>query len=124
MTQWVRDTEVWCKYKPCVNYNKKAKRHCRGACFMADYEYNQLKKEISRKRNSMHWRKIEVDGVLHKYYVGQGNAVIENTVTGKKQIVGLDKITGMSWDTIERAQDKRYFSVLPKQIASYIRASF
>lgn len=71
----------------------------------------------------MHWRKIEVDGVLHEYYIGSGNAVIRNTVTNKKFVIGLDKITGMSWATIERAKHKKYFSVVPSQVAEYIRTS-
>lgn len=68
----------------------------------------------------MHWRKIEVGGILYEYYIGKSNVVIRNTVTDRKFTVGLDQISGMSWTDIERAKWKKYFSVVPAKIATYI----
>lgn len=51
MTHWVRDTEVWCKYKLCPNYKKEAKRHCCGACVVDDYNYNRFKRAVKKANN-------------------------------------------------------------------------
>jgi hypothetical protein len=68
----------------------------------------------------MNWRQIAVGGISYQYVIGKQNVVIQNSVTKKKVIVGLDKITGMDWNTIERAKHKKYFSVTPKEIANHI----
>jgi hypothetical protein len=68
----------------------------------------------------MHWRKVEVGGILYEYYIGKQNVVIRNTVTDKKVVIGLDVISGMSWTDIERAMWKKNFSVVPAKIATYI----
>lgn len=68
----------------------------------------------------MHWRKIEVDNVLYEFYIGKQNVVVKNTETKKKTIVELNVISGMTWDKIERAKWKKYFSVVPAKIAAYI----
>jgi hypothetical protein len=51
MTYWVKDTEVQCKYKLCVNYKRTAKRFCCGGCAIDDYDYNRLKNEAKDTRH-------------------------------------------------------------------------
>ena len=71
----------------------------------------------------MSLRKINVDGAVWEYRIGKGAAVLV-APDGKKAVVGLDKLTGRSWDTLERGQWKRTSDgmVTPKDVAAYIRA--
>lgn len=69
------------------------------------------------------WRKIVVNEKTYKYRIGRQNVVIVDTDSkGEKGkiVVDFSKLTGWSWDTIERGMNKGYFSITPKQIADYI----
>ena len=70
----------------------------------------------------LNWRKIVVNNKTYKYRIGRQNVVIvENGTTEKnKMVVDFSTLKTMSWDTVERAIHKRYFSISPKDIANYI----
>lgn len=55
------------------------------------------------------------------YIIGDSN--VKFTKPGvKSRIVPLDQVMNMTWDNIERAKHKRYFSVKPSHVVGYMKA--
>lgn len=65
-------------------------------------------------------RKIVVDDVEYIYVIGSDNLRITKP-DGKSYAVGLDVVTGLDWQEIERAKRKWYFSVTPREVEATIR---
>ena len=68
----------------------------------------------------MSTRTITVAGKVWKYRIGKNFVVAKAADTGEGKKVKLTDLTGMSFETIERAVWKRYFHVTPKQIATWL----
>lgn len=71
---------------------------------------------------SMSWRKLTIEDKVWEYQLGKGNAVIKSP-DNKKTVVDYVKLTGRSWDTLERGQYKKTSDgmVTPQHIKSYIQ---
>lgn len=67
-------------------------------------------------------RKVHVGGQVWEFRTGKGAAVIKNPRTGKSTIVNYAKLTGRTWDTLERGQWKRTSDgmVTPAHVKAYI----
>jgi|SRR5271167_3131412 len=67
-------------------------------------------------------RKVLVHGQPWEFSTGQFNAVIKNPRTKKKTIVDFAKLTGRSWDILERGQHKRTIDgmIKPGHVKAYI----
>lgn len=70
----------------------------------------------------MTFRKLVVDGEEWAYYVGRTCAVIQ-APDGKRKIIGLDELTGRSFDTLDRGQRKKTPAgmVKPSDVVAYIK---
>ncbi len=70
----------------------------------------------------MSWRKIHLDNEVWEYQIGRTNVVIKSPAS-KKIVVGFCKLTGRSWDIIERGQWKKTTDgmVTPKDVRIYIQ---
>ena len=65
-------------------------------------------------------RKIVVYNKEYQYRIGKQNVVIR--CDGKKfSVVDFSKLTGMSWNDIERGEWERQFHIKPNQVATHIR---
>lgn len=67
------------------------------------------------------YRRINIDGEEWGYRVGKQFLVLRNP-RGQRMPVGLNLASGMSWSSVEQAQAKRYFHLLPSQVEVCIRA--
>lgn len=69
----------------------------------------------------MSWRKMIIGDQTWEYQFGKGNAVIKSP-EGKKTVVDYSKLTGKSWDIIERGQRKKTSDgeVTPQHVKNYI----
>lgn len=66
-------------------------------------------------------RKLTFGNQVWYWQIGKGNVVARNAETGEKKVVDLSRLTGVSWDNIERARHKHCtFSVLPGQVARWL----
>jgi hypothetical protein len=67
-------------------------------------------------------RKVIVYGQAWEFSTGRFNAVIKNPHTKKKMIVDFAKLTGRSWDILERGQHKRTIDgmIKPGHVKAYI----
>lgn len=63
-------------------------------------------------------RHIIVDTVLWTYEVGRASCVAWHEST--KVIASLTEVTGMCWDSIEKARWHRQFCVRPRDIAKWL----
>ena len=70
----------------------------------------------------MSWRKLAIGEAVWEYQLGKGNAVIKSP-DNKKTVVAYTKLTGRSWDILERGQYKKTSDgmVTPKHIKDYIQ---
>lgn len=66
-------------------------------------------------------RKIIVDGVEYYWLYKGGPNVVIWCSNGNKVVSSESDVTGMENDVIERAKNKRYFTVTPRDIAEWIR---
>ncbi len=67
-------------------------------------------------------RKVLVNGQAWEFSVGRFNAVIKNPSTKKKTIVDFSKLTGRTWDILERGQYRRTSDgmIKPGHVKAYI----
>lgn len=65
------------------------------------------------------YRLITVGFKTWQYCIGSGyvEAICED---GVRKCDSLSVVTHLTWDNIDRARHKRYFSVTPKQIAAWL----
>ena len=65
------------------------------------------------------YRKISVGGTDYEYKVGRSHVDIRFP-DGSRMTPTLAKLSGLTWDEVERGKWKRWFSVTPQQIREYI----
>lgn len=61
------------------------------------------------------YRKITVDGQVYRYKVGRGAVKVDGMPH-----VDFSRLTGWSWNDIERGTWKRYFSITPRHVRQFI----
>lgn len=66
-------------------------------------------------------RKVHVYNRVWQYHIGISNVVIESPL-GEKRIIPFDKLVGLKWQEIEKAQWKKYFIIKPSNIKNYIES--
>lgn len=66
------------------------------------------------------YRKIIVKGKLWWWRFGH-EVVAFNDETGEKKVIGLNKLTGLSWPDIERGHWKKWFCLTPKDIEKWLK---
>lgn len=69
-------------------------------------------------------RKIHLPTGIWTYRITSGNVLIRNPDCTKTHEACLTKITGMSWDTIERGIWKGWFKIVPSQVKKYIEDNY
>ena len=67
-------------------------------------------------------RTIHVAGRTWIYQIGRCSVVARAQDNQEKRVVDLSKLTGLSWDDIERGIRKRWFKVQPHMIAAWLVA--
>lgn len=64
-------------------------------------------------------RKIHIDNEVYKYKVGGAHVKIR-LPNGKSIAPTISEVTGLDWNSIERAIWKRYFRITPNTIKEYL----
>ena len=73
-------------------------------------------------KKPMKGARLIVVGKEYFHWIYKGSKIIIWRQNGKKKVFkDLPKITGMSWDELDRAALKKYFSITPKFIEELIK---
>ena len=73
-------------------------------------------------KKPMKGARLIVVGKEYFHWIYKGSKIIIWRQNGKKKVFkDLPKITGMSWDELDRAARKKYFSITPKFIEELIK---
>lgn len=65
-------------------------------------------------------RKIVVDGVAWRYKVGRTHVVARSDDGKSKWWISFAKLTGLSWDEVERGIRKHYLSITPRLVYNWL----
>jgi hypothetical protein len=67
-------------------------------------------------------RKVHINNQIWHYSIGKQNVIIESPEE-IQWVVAFDKLLNMKWSDIERGQWKRYFTIKPSNIKTYIESN-
>lgn len=65
-------------------------------------------------------RKIVVDGIEWRYHVGRSFVVAVRVADNLKRSVSFPKLTGLTWDEVDRGIRKRWLSITPQLIYNWL----
>ena len=65
-------------------------------------------------------RKIVVDGVTWHYRVGRSFVVAVRDTNHEKRSISFPKLTGLSWDEVDRGIRKRWLSITPQIVYNWL----
>jgi hypothetical protein len=67
------------------------------------------------------WRKIVVNQREWKYQIGQQNVIARAVDNRESRTIDFSKLTGLSWNDIEKGEWKGWFHITPKEIANWLK---
>ncbi len=68
----------------------------------------------------MHWRRIDVDGIVWRYHVGETHVVALTDHRKMRRVISFAELTGLSWDEVDRGKRKRWLAITPELIANWL----
>ena len=67
-------------------------------------------------------RKIHLPSGIWEYYISRSHQIVIWSPSGEKHLADMHKLTGLTWDEIEKGAWKGWLRICPSDIRDYIKS--